>query len=450
MRRPDSKDGREVRNSHAFFVSIILRIINAEFGSSGSTTNLNAIMLKNTSRFWFSLLLMLVPVVKPHAQSNRAHIGLIGGLHSTMASYSDLNKDIFDSPKGQNGLAGGLFLEFELGQSRVFSIRPEVMFLSRGFKIEDIKYKEGTGIGNLDYTLNAQYTDIRVPLICNFGSPDGIRPYIYLAPVLGLVRGGEITAEDNVSEYKVDVSDANMASTYFAGQAGVGVKFPIHIGNDNMHIGLEANYELGFTDTYADKEKNGKARSKLFFPVYHINGTRKFSGFEVMATVSVPFSIFKSSGPKVRQEPVVYQPVRQEATRVIENPCFTLEEILDLVEHGQSVAGKTICAVEQINFEYDKSTLSKQSYAYLDKIATFLINTKNTVEIKGHTDNRGTEEYNLNLSKERAEAVYNYLLKKGVSPNRISYSYYGLTRPVASNDTEAGRRQNRRVEFEIK
>ena len=169
-----------------------------------------------------------------------------------------------------------------------------------------------------------------------------------------------------------------------------------------------------------------------------------------MATVSVPLSVFKSSGPKVSQEPLVFQPVREPAVRIVENPCFTLEEILDMVEHGQRVTGKTICAMEQINFEYDKSTISPKSYSYLDKIATFLINTKNKVEIKGHTDNRGTAEYNMNLSRERAEAVYNYLLKKGVNPNRISYSYYGLTRPVASNDTEAGRRLNRRVEFEIK
>ena len=305
----------------------------------------------------------------------------------------------------------------------------------------------------VDYKLNAQYTDIRVPLIYNIGSPNGIRPYIYVAPVLGFVRGGEISAEDNVDKYPVDISKANMASTYFAGQIGAGVKFPINVGNGDMHLGIEANYELGFTDTYADKEKRGRAYSNLFFPVYNIQGTRKFSGFELMATLSVPLSIFKSSGPRtvVREAPVVVQqPVRQSGTRVVEKPCYTLEEIVALVEKGERVSGKTICAVEQINFEYNKSTISRKSYAYLDKIATFMINTNNKVEVKGHTDNRGSAEYNLKLSKERAEAVYNYLLSKGVNPKKLSYSYYGLTRPVASNDTEAGRRQNRRVEFEIK
>ena len=385
------------------------------------------------------------------AQSDRVHIGLIGGYHSTSASYSNLNEKIFDSPKGQGGLAGGVFAEFELGESRAFSIRPEVIFLSRSFKIEDISYLRGTGIGELDYKLNAQYTDIRLPLIYNIGSPNSIRPYIYVAPVLGLVRGGKITAEDNVDDYSIDISNANMASTYFAGQIGAGVKFPINVGSSIMHLGIEANYELGFSDTYADKEKEGRAYSQLFFPVYHIDGTRKFTGIEVMATLSVPLSIFKS-GPRnvVHQAPVLEQSTQRPAARVQEKPCYTLEEIVDMVKRGERVSGKTICAVEQINFEYDKSTISRQSYAYLDKIATFMVNTNNKIEIKGHTDNRGTEDYNMKLSKQRAEAVYNYLLKKGVDPNKLSYSYYGLTRPVASNDTEEGRRQNRRVEFEIK
>jgi len=412
-------------------------------------------MKKNILKPFAALAGMLLSMTSAQAQSDRVHIGVIGGYHSTSASFSNLDKRLFDSPKGKGGLAGGLFAEFELNDAQTVSIRPELMFLSRGFTIEDISYLRGTGYGELDYNLNAQYTDIRLPLIYNFGSPEGIRPYIYVAPVLGLVRGGEISAEDNIDKYPVDISKANMASTYFAGQIGAGVKFPINIGSADMHIGIEANYELGFTDTYADKEKRGRASSRYFFPVYNIKGTRKFSGFEVAATLSVPLSAFKGSGrPKqvVRQAPVVVeqQPTRNTGTVVKAKPCYTLEEIVALVEKGQSVSGKTICAMEQINFEYDKSTISYKSYPYLDKIATFLINSNNKVEIKGHTDDRGSAEYNMKLSKERAKAVYNFLRKKGVSADKLSYSYYGLTQPIAPNDTEEGRKQNRRVEFEIK
>ena len=71
------------------------------------------------------------------------------------------------------------------------------------------------------------------------------------------------------------------------------------------------------------------------------------------------------------------------------------------------------------------------------------------VEVKGHTDNVGTEDFNVKLSRDRAEEVVKYLTRQGVSESNLSYSYYGMSRPLASNDTEDGRKMNRRVEFEI-
>jgi len=69
--------------------------------------------------------------------------------------------------------------------------------------------------------------------------------------------------------------------------------------------------------------------------------------------------------------------------------------------------------------------------------------------VKGYTDSRGTEEYNLQLSQRRAEAVKSYLVAKQVAPSRITAVGFGESFPVASNDTESGRLQNRRVEIEI-
>ena len=90
-----------------------------------------------------------------------------------------------------------------------------------------------------------------------------------------------------------------------------------------------------------------------------------------------------------------------------------------------------------------------ESFEYLDKIAAILIKTQVRVEVKGHTDNVGSEEVNMKLSKERAKAVVNYLVRKGVGKDKISYSYYGMSEPLTTNDTEEGRTMNRRVEFEI-
>jgi outer membrane protein OmpA-like peptidoglycan-associated protein len=71
------------------------------------------------------------------------------------------------------------------------------------------------------------------------------------------------------------------------------------------------------------------------------------------------------------------------------------------------------------------------------------------IKITGHTDNVGNNEYNLNLSKDRAKSVKGYLVSKGVKENRIEIDGKGETEPLKSNETESNRSINRRVEFEI-
>jgi outer membrane protein OmpA-like peptidoglycan-associated protein len=71
------------------------------------------------------------------------------------------------------------------------------------------------------------------------------------------------------------------------------------------------------------------------------------------------------------------------------------------------------------------------------------------IEISGHTDNIGSAAYNKTLSEDRAKAVVNYLTKKGISADRLTYKGYGFDQPVAPNNTEEGRQQNRRTEFKV-
>ncbi|MDN0066032.1 OmpA family protein [Bacteroides gallinaceum] len=372
--------------------------------------------------------------------ADRIYFGVKGGMGLSWAKYSELkNRD----PKMLFGGVGGVFAEFEFGENRLFSIRPEVDWLSRGTKISD---------SDLDYKLKAKYVDVRLPLIFNFGDYQSVRPYVYVAPVVGFVRGGDISLTEHGMDYKVDVSEANMANTYFAGAVGAGVKIPIHLnGGKRLQFALEANYQYGFTDTYSDMEKSGEAIAVNRF-WYDIRGNRKLQGLEITASLSVPLSIFKRTPKKKVVEPVyVPEPVVVEEKPVVveEKPCYTLEEIMELLGKGESITGKTICAIDIINFEFDKSTIKKESYPYLDKIVRLMKNTPIHVVVRGHTDNVGDADYNMELSKKRAEAVYNYLLKAGVEPSHLSYEYYGMTRPISTNDTPEGRLMNRRVEFEI-
>jgi outer membrane protein OmpA-like peptidoglycan-associated protein len=110
-----------------------------------------------------------------------------------------------------------------------------------------------------------------------------------------------------------------------------------------------------------------------------------------------------------------------------------------------------VSVLRNIYFDFDKATFKQESYTELNKLERMLSQNPNMrVEIAGHTDYIGTPAYNLNLSQRRAEAVKDYLTKKGIDPRRIVAKGYGKTKPLASNDDEAeGRELNRRVEFKV-
>ncbi len=103
-----------------------------------------------------------------------------------------------------------------------------------------------------------------------------------------------------------------------------------------------------------------------------------------------------------------------------------------------------------VNFGFDSSNLTAVAKTNLDKLAMVLKNNPDTnINIYGYTDSKGTDEYNLNLSDRRAAAVRSYLNSVGVDNSRMITMGMGEKNPVASNDTDAGRAENRRVEFAI-
>jgi outer membrane protein OmpA-like peptidoglycan-associated protein len=101
-------------------------------------------------------------------------------------------------------------------------------------------------------------------------------------------------------------------------------------------------------------------------------------------------------------------------------------------------------------FDFDKAELKKESLPDLKRAAQFLkTNPTLTIEIAGHTDSLGTEDYNTTLSQDRAESVMRYLLSIGVSKDRMRARGYGEAQPVADNATEEGQANNRRVEMKV-
>jgi len=120
---------------------------------------------------------------------------------------------------------------------------------------------------------------------------------------------------------------------------------------------------------------------------------------------------------------------------------------VEVVRQGDNI---TLNMPSNITFDFDRADLKSQFYPVLNDVAATLQEYNQTiVEVAGHTDSVGTDAYNQALSERRAASVGNYLMSKGLMRDRFILVGAGETRPVASNDTEAGRAQNRRVEITL-
>jgi OOP family OmpA-OmpF porin len=123
------------------------------------------------------------------------------------------------------------------------------------------------------------------------------------------------------------------------------------------------------------------------------------------------------------------------------------------VKTEEIISKKKIVGVKvgDIHFDYDTFTLKAQEKEELNQLGKFLqANPKTFVAVQGFTDNRGTPEYNMKLSRERAEAVTDYLVKNfKLDSGRVATIWYGEANPVASNNSAENRWNNRRVEIAV-
>ena len=427
-----------------------------------------------------ALLIVMTAPTLPNAKAEERiessfYFGIGGGFNETKMSVTDLDKSIYPTNRSQGSGLFNFFLQYEFGRKKQFGVRLEADFLKRGGLLENIYDTEDfenlyadDGTNNISYKLRANYFDVRVPLIYQFcGSRSAIRPYIYIAPIVSFVTSGTIASQvdfmdNSYAGTKLDITKGNMAQAYFAGAIGAGIKYDLNLGGHPFYLSLEADYQIGFSNTYSKAETSGSAvvKDNWFNYVYDITGQRKFNGFEIKGSLSIPFSIFKKKKVNVPViEPVieyVAQPTPspvahvEEVAEVEEIPCRSIDEIAAMIKKGDDIRGVTFCSISDINFEIGSSTLLSSSYAYLAKVASILKNTGVSIEVKGHTDNTGSSELNKNLSRSRAMSVVKYLRSLGVPKDQLTYSYYGDTCPIADNSTESGRSINRRVEFEIK
>lgn len=135
------------------------------------------------------------------------------------------------------------------------------------------------------------------------------------------------------------------------------------------------------------------------------------------------------------------------ADTVVEVAADTVATVAESPDPYQ--VGETFI-LRNIFFDYDKSTLLQQSYKELQSLLAILqYHPTMKIEIGGHTDGHGSMDYNQRLSENRAKAVVEFLISKGIDPKRLQYKGFGKTKPIDTNATDEGRAHNRRVEFKI-
>jgi outer membrane protein OmpA-like peptidoglycan-associated protein len=171
-----------------------------------------------------------------------------------------------------------------------------------------------------------------------------------------------------------------------------------------------------------------------------------------------PLIVNNEGAPKNKPKPVKPAPAKSPAAGTSKNGSTTTaakkedtakSKIMTELNRTNFKPGETL-AIKNLHFAEDSAVIGQASYPVLDEIFQFLMKNKNIViEIGGHTNNIPKDEYCDRLSTKRAKVVAEYLIQKGLPPERVQFKGYGKRNPIADNRTITGRRRNQRVEIKI-
>lgn len=406
------------------------------------------------------------------------YIGLRGGASLTDMHYS---RDLVGRYRHHRQLQGmiGLFGHFQLGNSG-FALRPEVTLTGRADSLQwhDAKY-----------SLHARYLDLRLPVTFNFRIPNRTySPYLMLAPELNLPYNGSIRyyADDIAQPVSADLSRANMRPIDASLLVGAGIDFHLYAGRVPLLLSVEGGYSFGLCNNFSTRELRDNPdiaesdRSLIannFFGAELWRESRHTSGIELAMRLSIALNgwndgnsdsermrivrivdkstdtIYINDTVTLREKPdTVFVPQKVIVNRTIDyikKDCYSVSEMHSFLTLGIDISDKRIC-IYNINFDFDSYNLRPESEKPLKEILAMMKEyPEMIIEVYGHTDSIGTDEYNQRLSENRAAAIVKYLNSHGVSTTRVHPIGYGPKYPISTNETEEGRFQNRRVEIEV-
>lgn len=262
--------------------------------------------------------------------------------------------------------------------------------------------------------------------------------------------------------------------------------YPINTMYDENSLMVTADGEIaffasdrkgGFGDLdiyYFEMPEEFRPTKTLYFEgmVYDVTTRNPVPGKLQLIDIKTGTEVIVSEADKLTGEFMVSLPVNREYALNVTYPGYTFfsqnfnmtnPEGLEAIHMDVPmvpISNSTPTLLANVFFDLGKSTLRPESFVELNKLFDFLVNNPNLViEIGGHTDTRGDDKENLKLSNDRAKAVYDYVISKGIVAKRISFKGYGETKPVivdseisklaTEQEREAAHQSNRRTEYKI-
>lgn len=230
---------------------------------------------------------------------------------------------------------------------------------------------------------------------------------------------------------------------YFAKSLGVHFSKTVVKANHNFVIRRQAHIEMpdSFTPHTARKQWS------LIQGYYTAEGGERYltiGNFKSnKETTGIRFSFIPDTVEDTKQSSYLY--IDDVSVKPIKNSGG--QQFLNNV--AQLSKGSTF-VLNKVHFAFDKSDILPESFPFLDSLALYLTQKKSIkILLSGHTDNIGSDTYNVDLSFKRAQAISNYLQSKGIEVSRIGCYGYGASKPISPGNSPADRRENRRVELEV-
>ena len=408
----------------------------------------------------------------------RCLLGVRGGLNLSDMIYSHRPVDRYKHIWQPQGMLG-LFAHFQLGESN-FSLRPEVTVIGRA---DSLVWKD------VEYRMKAHYADFRLPIVYNFRFHNSCwSPYLMVVPEFCMAYGGKISylADDFPNGVTTKVTRADI-NDYDAGvMLGLGMDFLVRTGGMPILLSLEGGYNIGLLNTFAQREiknnpdvaaDNRSVIANNFFGAELWQETRNNRGIEVAMRLAIPidgswkekakpidqvidttpktpdtvFVILEDTTPHVPDTVFVQvgTPDTNDGITYVKKDCYSFSEMYAFITLGVDISDKRICLFN-INFDFDSYRLRTESLKPLNDVAMMMkAYPEMRIKVFGHTDSLGSDNYNYNLSLQRANAVIKYLKSQGIEGDRMEPEGFGKKYPIDTNETEKGRFRNRRVEIEV-